>query len=426
MTRNHAVTGRVCRPGTQLLCLLAMAAGAACAASDQRPPAERYGVAFQATLIPDQAIALVSIDITQNSRLLRELDFNMDPAVHSDFQASGDWQLDAGRLRWKIPRTGGRLTFTAKIPHARGPQRYDAWITDRWAIFRGDDLFPAARVRAATGATAEATLRIAAPEGWSAVTPYGKGVDQTHPVRNPKRNFDRPTGWMAAGVLGVRREHIMGTEVAVAGPVGQGIRRQDMLALMNWTLPELAKVFGPLPAHVLIVSAADPMWRGGLSGPASLFIHADRPLISENGTSPLLHELVHVLAGVQAAPGDDWLTEGLAEFYALEVLRRSGTITPSRYQAAHQQLAAWGADVTRLDGDDSRGKTTARAVTLLRKLHADLVNVDSSLDAVVAHMRAAGVLSRDSLAAAVASTAGEALPAFATELNALLAAAPAE
>jgi hypothetical protein len=52
--------------------------------------------------------------------------------------------------------------------------------------------------------------------------------------------------------------------------------------------------------------------------------------------------------------------------------------------------------------------------------------MDSSLDAVVAHMRAAGVLSRDSLAAGVASTAAAALPAFATELNALLADAPAE
>ena len=426
MTPHHVTAGRVCRPGVQLLCLLAMAAGTACAASDQRQPAERYGVAFQATLVPDRATALISIEITQDGPLLRELDFNIDPAVHSDFQATGDWQLDDGRLRWEVPRAGGRLTFRAKIPHARGPQRYDAWITDQWAIFRGDDLFPAARVRAAAGATSEATLRIAAPKGWSAVTPYGKGVDQTHPVRNPKRNFDRPTGWMAAGVLGVRREHILGTEVAVAGPVGQGIRRQDMLALMNWTLPELAKVFGPLPAHLLIVSAADPMWRGGLSGPASLFIHADRPLISENGTSSLVHEMVHVLAGVQAASGDDWLAEGLAEFYALEVLRRSGTITPNRYEAAHRQLATWGADVTRLDGDYSRGKTTARAVTLLRKLHSDLLSMDSSLDAVVAHMRAAGVLSRNSLAAAVASTAGEALPTFAGELNALLADAPTQ
>ena len=43
--------------------------------------------------------------------------------------------------------------------------------------------------------------------------------------------------------------------------------------------------------RLLIVSAGDPMWRGGLSGPSSMFLHSDRPLISENRTSTLLHEL---------------------------------------------------------------------------------------------------------------------------------------
>ena len=53
-----------------------------------------------------------------------------------------------------------------------------------------------------------------------------------------------------------------------------------------------------------VVGAADPMWRGGLSASNSLFLHADRPLISENGTSTLVHELTHVITRVRGADGD--------------------------------------------------------------------------------------------------------------------------
>ena len=50
-----------------------------------------------------------------------------------------------------------------------------------------------------------------------------------------------------------------------------------------------------------------------MSGPGSLYVHADRPMISENGTSTMLHELVHVAMGVSGSAHDDWLVEGLAE-----------------------------------------------------------------------------------------------------------------
>ena len=40
------------------------------------------------------------------------------------------------------------------------------------------------------------------------------------------------------GKLGVRRETIAGTRIAVAAPEGQTVRRMDMLALLNWILPE--------------------------------------------------------------------------------------------------------------------------------------------------------------------------------------------
>src|SRR3546814_3722824 len=90
------------------------------------------------------------------------------------------------------------------------------------------------------------------------------------------------------------------------------------------------EAFGDLPRKVLIVSAGDPMWHGGLSGPRSLFVHADRPLISENGSSTLMHEMVHVVTGLRAVSGDDWIVEGIAEYYSMVLINRSGMLSDAR------------------------------------------------------------------------------------------------
>jgi predicted metalloprotease with PDZ domain len=114
------------------------------------------------------------------------------------------------------------------------------------------------------------------------------------------------------------------------------------------------------------------MFRGGLSGPNSLFIHSDRPLISANNTSTLLHELMHVAQGYSAGSGDDWIVEGIAEFYTLAIMQRSGTISTTRYRKGHQQLDEWGQEVTDLSTDSSSGARTARAVGIMQGLDTEL------------------------------------------------------
>ncbi len=426
MQRSPTARPRRDQPGWLVLVLLAAAPLChACAASHPRSAARHYQVAFQATLLPAEAAALASITVSQDRHELRELTFTIDPAIHTEFSGDGDWQVTGRQLRWRLQPAGGSITYRVAIPHERSPGRYDAWIEQRWGLFRGDDLFPPARAKTLIGATATATVTIDAPAGWSVVTPYGSGAGQALAVDNPERRFDRPTGWMVAGELGIRRDLIGATQVAVAGPVGQGVRRQDILALLNWTLPTLDSLFGPLPQRLLIVSAGDPMWRGGLSGPDSLFLHADRPLISENGTSSLVHELVHVALSARSAARDDWLVEGVAEYYALEVLHRSGTISRRRYEQAHQHLQRWGADVAHINGNSSRGMVTARAVTLLAALDSELAGRGSSLTTVVRQLRDdGGVFSREALVRAAENAAGGELPDFSRQLAALTSPPP--
>jgi len=131
-------------------------------------------------------------------------------------------------------------------------------MTEDWAIFRGDDLFPPARTEQHDDAEADATLQVHLPAGWSFVVPYRELKDNVYEIEHEHRSFDRPTGWMAAGHLGVRRERIAGVQVIVAGPMNQGVRRLDILALLNWNLPRVRRLVPDMPRRVLVVSAGDP------------------------------------------------------------------------------------------------------------------------------------------------------------------------
>ena len=109
-------------------------------------------------------------------------------------------------------------------------------------------------------------------------------------------------------------------------------------------------------------------------------------MISENGTSTMLHELVHVAMGVAGPEHDDWLVEGIAEYYSIKILRVSGTLLNRRHRLALDELREWGEPVDDLFVAQSTGPVTARATTLLEELDTFLQDVSRgrrSLDDVV-------------------------------------------
>jgi len=117
-----------------------------------------------------------------------------------------------------------------------------------------------------------------------------------------------------------------------------------------------------------------------------VFIHADRPLITPDVTSPILHELFHAVTRARAGEDGDWVVEGLAEYYSLELLVRSRGVSKRRHAAALDDLARRGRS-ERLAGKRSSGAETARAVAVLRDLDAHIRSETSdrvTLDAVVA------------------------------------------
>lgn len=330
-----------------------------------------FDLRYDVRVKEDSPIAEVAMTLAMEDSLIESFRFRVDPARQKGF--AGDGRIEEGDpfVFWYPPEEGGRLEWKVDLIHKRNASGHDSWVGEDWAVFRGDDLVPAAQTEMPDNAQADAELHFDLPEGWSEVTRFRRSRGGSYAIRT-ERQFDRPTGWMAIGRIGVRRERIAGIPFAVAAPVGEGFRRMDVLAFLNWTVPELKRVFPDFESRMLIVGAGDPMWRGGLSGPFSLFLHSDRPLIGEDATSPILHELTHCAMSIRGETGNDWIVEGFAEYYSLEVMRRTGTITANRHEIAMEDLRKRGAKVDNLFVKRSSGAVTARAVTALAAVDREL------------------------------------------------------
>lgn len=376
-----------------LLGVLALSAAAlAAAATPAQTERPAYGVLYTAWIKAGDPWATVRVRLTRNPEWVRWMRFEIDPARYRAFKGQGEISQVGNTVLWKPPAQDAWIQYKVLLESKRASGAYDGMVTPAWAMFRAEDLVPVKRVDFQDGTQSEAKLRLNVPAGWSIETAWPRYRSGRLKIDDPRGFFDRPTGWVLLGDVGVRRETIGTARVAVGAPTGQGLRRLDILAFFRWTLPTLQKIFPEFPARLLVVGAGDPMWRGALSGPNSLFVHADRPMISENATSTFLHEVVHVAMNARSAPGSDWIVEGMAEYYSLEALRRSGTISEARFQQSLGTLAEWAArEAGPLDAPSSSGATTARAVGVLRKVDAEIRAASGgrrSLDDVAAALAA--------------------------------------
>ncbi|HSC84284.1 MAG TPA: hypothetical protein VLC30_11765 [Pseudomonas sp.] len=342
---------------------------------------------YQVRFLPDSEQAEVSLTLEQADEV-RSLTFDLgDKGYYSDFKADGNWKEEGTEKGIWLPGKGkASLSYKVKLSHPRKSGSFDARMTPEWALFRGDDLVPSARMVKDDKVELVARLQFDLPAGWNGVeTGWPRIGENKFRIDNPSRKFDRPTGWMLAGKIGSRRAKLGDTDVTVAAPVGEGMRRMDIMTLLTFIWPEAQAVFPRDPAKLLIVGAGDPMWRGGLSASNSMFMHSERPLVSENGTSSLIHELVHVFSRIKDTNNSDWISEGIAEYYAIELMRRAGGMSEDRYQEIRKKLISWSKPVESLRTENSSGAVTARAVLLLQDLDKEIrknSNNQHSLDDV--------------------------------------------
>lgn len=335
-----------------------------------------YELTYKVTFDPSKQGALVVIGVDRGE-LLKHVRFTNSRNIYSNIRANGKLIIKDKQVTWELPSGTAQLSYFVTLTHERDPGKYDAMVTEDWAVFRGDDLIPAMHTLEAPGAYSIAILDVALPDNWSSIeTGWARKKGTVFSIDNPDRRFDRPTGWMIAGKVGTRRATVSGTSIAISAPKGEHFKRMDSLVFFNFVWPEVHSAFRKTPKKLLVVGAGDPMWRGGLSAANSLFLHSDRPLVSENGTSPLLHELTHMVTRISGVAtekdNDDWIAEGIAEFYSFELLYRANGMTKSRRNAIIKNLGKWGAEVKHLRKSKSSGPVTARAVVLLDELDKEI------------------------------------------------------
>jgi hypothetical protein len=204
--------------------------------------------------------------------------------------------------------------------------------------------------------------------------------------------FDHPRGWLMLGRFHRTDALVHGTAVTIAAAPGAKLPPDRILALLDRALPIVHDVLGHARPRLVIVTGIDPMWRGGLSGEDSFYMHGDRPLQTPDRTSPYLHELFHVSAPFRPGADGHWATEGLAELYSVEIQHRTGLLDDAGYAKAFHLFARyglWDRDFTR---DQSRAIHNNSAPLVLHVLDRRIRRATDgahSLDDVV------GILARE-------------------------------
>ncbi len=368
MTAPRAACG-LARAFMVILCTLITAGWRPAGAEDLA-----FTTQFQVALTPGEPAARARIRVTQPAAYLKTLRLSMPASLYSAVTGDGTIARQGDTVTWEVPARGGELRYRVLVTHQRNSKGYDAYVARQWALFRAEKVFPSAHVTLRAGARGRGELLLELPAGWSSQTPYLPDELNRRHITPRGRAYARPVGWILAGQIGSRKDVVGPTTIRVAAPAGQPAPRVPALALARSTLRILQAEIPVIPAYLLIVMAADPMWRGGLSAPNSLFLHADRPLISENGTSALVHELMHVLVPVPSAAEHDWIDEGLAEYLGLRVMLQSDTISRERYDHAIEVFRRRGAGVRSLVTRNAHGEITARAVAIFSDVDRELQN----------------------------------------------------
>jgi predicted metalloprotease with PDZ domain len=274
----------------------------------------------------------------------------------TEVTGSGRIVRNGRTIRWTPGGPYAQLRYDVAVPRGRPPAgRFESFATADWVATRALHLFPEINVTFRSGSRGRrgrGRLLLRLPRGWQSVTALPSLGDDAWSVEDPNARFPRPRGWMLLGRFATAERRIAGADVTVATVPGSRLDVPRLLKLYRRIMPRMATLLGPPPPRLLLVSATDPMWRGGLSGEHSFFVNGGVPLRSPDQTSTYLHELFHVWQPFRPGPDGRWITEGLAEYYSLALQRDAGRLSPERFARGIELLARygrWDVDLARTD-----------------------------------------------------------------------------
>ncbi|MGH8426032.1 MAG: hypothetical protein ACRER3_27325, partial [Pseudomonas fluorescens] len=104
----------------------------------------------------------------------------------------------------------------------------------------------------------------------------------------------------------------------------------------------------------------------------TIYLKKTLPMVSESGTSALVRELAQVFGRINDQQRSDWISEGFAEYYAIELVRRAGGMSDERYESLQKKLAKDSQKVTTLRAEQVSPAQVSKAVVLLQELDREI------------------------------------------------------
>lgn len=366
------------------------------------------------------ALARVRWELTGIDEIER-IRLRFGPDRFDDFTGSGTIERRRGEILWSPGGPYAELRYMAHVDHRRAAGKgYDSYAGDGWILSRTTGFFPRSSVlfRPEIEAHPESRARLVVrlPPGWDVATVLAPDGPNGFIVETRHQRLDHPRGWLLLGRMHRFDAVIADTPVTIALAPGVPKRIDPMVQLLQSALPAMARLFDRTLSRLLLVVGPDPMWRGGLSGEESFYMHGDRPLRSPDRTSPYLHELFHVAAPFRPHPDAHWVTEGLAEYYSIELPRRIGTLPEAGYQRALELFAehgVWGRDFTQTSAPALRNNSAPLLMYVLDQRIRAATGAQRGLDAVVTDLaREGGVVSTARFLGTVQRVAGKSFASF--------------
>jgi hypothetical protein len=352
---------------------------------------------------------------------LRKLRIKVDRERFYDFSGTGVLRQDGDELIWWPRGPYAHLDYKARLRHRRRPgEGFDSYATPRWVITRASALFPSVRATydldIERDPRSRATLSFRLPAGWRARTAMEEMSPGSFRPNRRSARLDRPTGWIALGEVMVDERSVGPTRITVARTPDSKLDAAGLVDLYAHALPEMSRLLGAAPARLLVVSGTDPMWHGGLSGDDSLYLHGGRALRTPDRTSPPLHELFHVLAPFRPGTDGVWVTEGLAEFYSLELQRRSGLLAVEDFRRGlrlFEEYGKWHTNLAAAHGGPATNNSAPLLMDAIDRLIRRATGDKRSLDDAVADLsRHSGQVSTAGFLRAVNTVGGTNFASF--------------
>lgn len=347
--------------------------------------------------------------------------FRVDPGRFEDFGGSGTFERRRNEILWTPNGPYAEIHYTARLDHRRAAGKgFDSYAGDGWILSRTTAFFPRSaalfRHDVETDPESRARLVMRLPSGWNSATVFPAEAPNRYVVETPHQRLDHPRGWMLLGRMQRIDMKVANTDLTVARVPGVARKVEPITRFLAQAIPLVTALFDrPLP-RLLIVIGSDPMWRGGLSGEASFYIHDRRPIRSRDHTSPYLHELFHVAAPFRPHADAHWVTEGLAEYYSIELQHRMGRLSDARFRRALELFAehgVWHHDFTQTAAPALRNNSAPLLMYALDQRIRAATAGQRGLDAVVTSLaREGGTVSTARFLGTVQRVAGKSFSSF--------------